>query len=454
MSVLFFLSIVPVLFLFVKLPFVGIRLSDTNVYFYTAYLMTLGKALYKNIFFTNFPFFPMVSSLYLRLFQNNITWYYASAGFEVAFSGALMGYITYKKTKTILLSIFIQFIYLFSFVVLSTSDHQTGVFLASFLSVVSLYFYETEKYLLTGIFLGLMCMTKAYYAPVALGFFVYFMLWRRRDFLKMLIGFLLSVSLVFGPYVVSSGASAYKDIVLYSLFRAEGVDKLNVFRFFILHDPVLFILVVFSLWNYRKNRLFALISLFSVLLLVFYQDIYYLYLNLMVPFSVFVFLDFVRAMRFSKKAVAAAYLVALFFTGMSLSLYLSNYSRLQLVPDINEFVRVIKRERPDYLYGAMGITPALSYLTKIPLLGGVVDTNENLFNKGVYSAKHMTELLLHSRAALITTGADYPQYQVRDDFLDRIYNKKSAQKSCNLLASTPIQTEGLANRINIFLCSP
>ena len=47
------LFIITSIFLLLKLTNLGIRMSDTNIYFYTAYELLQGKILYKDIFFTN-----------------------------------------------------------------------------------------------------------------------------------------------------------------------------------------------------------------------------------------------------------------------------------------------------------------------------------------------------------------------------------------------------------------
>ena len=59
-------------FLIIKIASNGIRLSDTNIYFNIAYQISQGKILYKDIFFSNFPFFSYASSFYYFLSSRSI----------------------------------------------------------------------------------------------------------------------------------------------------------------------------------------------------------------------------------------------------------------------------------------------------------------------------------------------------------------------------------------------
>lgn len=154
------------LFLLLKVTNLGIRLSDTNIYFYTGYALLQGKVLYRDIFFTNFPLLPYASSLYYLLTFKQLSLFYFTAAIEAAITGFLLYQIVLKQTKQQLLATLSAAMYLFSFLLLATSEHQTGVFLASVFAVTSYYFFTEKRFLLTGIFIALALLTKAYFLPI------------------------------------------------------------------------------------------------------------------------------------------------------------------------------------------------------------------------------------------------------------------------------------------------
>src|SRR5689334_17247630 len=129
------------LFFFIKIIDIGVRFSDTNIYFYTAYEVLQGKLLYKDIFFTNLPLFMYISALYHFISGGSIHFYYFTAVLESIITGFLIFLIVSRQTKDKLIATLSSAIYLFSYIVLATSDHQSGVFLASLFAVLSYFFF-------------------------------------------------------------------------------------------------------------------------------------------------------------------------------------------------------------------------------------------------------------------------------------------------------------------------
>jgi len=450
----FLLVIIPsVFFLLIKMAFSGIRFSDTNVYFYTATELLRGKVLYKDIFFTNLPLFPSISSLYAFLIGRKIEWYYITAALEVVVTGMLIFFITFKKTNNRLYSFISQCLYLFSFIILSTSDYQTGVFLASFFSVLAYLCYEKKQNFLTGVFLGCMLLTKAYYLPVAMAFFMYLFIKERDRFIKTLSGFLIICALVLFPSVITARKEFVKDVIFYSLFRSQGIDKLRIISFFITHDVILFFLFIFTLLFPKKNILFFLTITLSLLFIVFFQDIYFLYLNILVPYLIFSFPDFLITINHQlKKYEFLPYFTICVFLIINAITYLKGYARLQKLDNLQEILAIIKEAKPEYLYGTMEITPAFSYLSNVPLFDNIIDTNDNLFYKGVLNSNTLTRRLLSKKTIIVTKGLYYPSDNINKPITGAVVDEGQVLKYCTKLYTTPIKTEGLVNSITLFKC--
>ncbi len=443
------------IFLLYKAGNLGVRLSDTNIYFYTGYQLLQGKILYKDIFFTNFPLLPYLSSVYYLLTGGNINLFFLTPIIEASTAGFLIYSVVYKQHKSLFLSALSSIIYMFSFIVLSTSDHQTGVFFASIVSLSSYYFYLNKRFVISGVFLAFALLTKAYFLPILLTFLAVFIINKNwKQLVSFLIGAGASGIIVILPTIIFAFPDFIKDVFQYSLTRSQGIGKSNIAWFFITHDFVLIILLIFSIINIRKNKFLGLASVFGILFFIIYQDIYYLYLNFLVPFLVLSFPSFYNSIQKNfnlQKAILPTIIIP--FLLYNFITYNSNFRNLQKLSEVEKIVEAIKKENPKALYGVNDITPVLSYMSGVPLLNGVIDTNANIYRKGILDSKKLTSDAISQKAIIITHGYYYPSEGVEESVTDEIFDENQVKKSCKLVKSFPVQMEGPQNRLNLLRCN-
>lgn len=447
------LLILILFFLIIKAANNSVRLSDTNIYFNIAYQIFQGKFLYKDIFFSNFPLFSYVSSMYYFLSGKNIELFYFTSSLEIAIITIFIYLIVYRKTKDYIAAIISSLLYIFSFMVLSTSDHQTGVFTASLLAVLSLYFLK-EKVILSGVFIAMSFLTKAYFLPVILSFYGYLILQKDKGrMIKFSIGVALAAAFILLPFLLLTPKEFFSDIFGFSLTRPIGLSKVDIAWFFITKDFPLFIILIFNLFNIRKNILFGLMSIFSIIFFLGYKDIYYLYLNFLTPFlciSSYELIYFVKNKFNLQKFVIPT--VIFLFLSYNLLTYIFSYKNLGKIENINKITQTILKEKPNFLYGTNDITPLLIVLTKIPAFENVNDAHEYFFTRKVYDKELLTDKAIKTKTIIIAHGANYPDYNIKQDILDNIFVKESIYKSCKNILSIPAISEGDANRINLFKC--
>ncbi|KKQ42986.1 MAG: hypothetical protein US59_C0001G0028, partial [Candidatus Levybacteria bacterium GW2011_GWB1_37_8] len=149
----FFIAII-LPFVLLKITNLGIRLSDTNIYFNVAFRILQGQLPYKDFFFANFPIFAYISSFYYFLAFGNINLFYLTSIIETIIVTFFIYIISYAKTKNYLISITSSLLYIYSFIILSTSDHQTGVSTASLFAILAFYFFNKEKSFISGLFIA------------------------------------------------------------------------------------------------------------------------------------------------------------------------------------------------------------------------------------------------------------------------------------------------------------
>jgi hypothetical protein len=448
---LFFLII---FFLSIKIANNGIRLSDTNIYSNIADQMLHGKIIYKDIFFSNFPLFSYISFFYYLITFKNIYLFYFTSAIEISIIISFIYLITYQKTKNIIISITSSTLYALSFIVLSTSDHQTGVFTASLFAVISYFFLQKKRILISGIFISLAILTKAYFLPIFLSFLIYFALKRNwKNLFNFIIFFIITSILILLPSLIQAPQQLISDIFGFSLTRPIGTSKVNIAFFYIIRDFSLFIILLFNVFNIRKNILFALISIFTIVFFFGYQDVYYLYLNFSTPFlclSFYEIYDFINK-KFNLQGLVIP-TIAFVLVLLNIITYMLSYRNLGKIENFEKIISTIVSENPKFLYGINDITPALITLTNIPALENVNDAHVYFFARGIYDKKYLTEKAIKNKTIVVAHGAYYPELNIKQEILDDILIKEAIYNNCKNILSIPVLSEGQANRINLFKC--
>lgn len=430
-----------ILFIFLHSLSLGLKISDTNVYFYEGYLITQGKILYKDIFFTNFPLFAIISSIYYYLTLGNIDLFYLTSSFEVVITSIFI-FIILKDKKENLTPIIAALLYLFSFIILTTSAHQTGVFIASLFSVISYYFLIKEKATISGIFMGLAIMSKAYFIPIFLAIGIYLFLKDRKKILFFLTGSIGISLIILTPFLIFARQGFIEGVYKFSLFRPPGVEKTGVFWFFIVHDPILFALLIFNIFNLRREKFFALVSIFSIIFFILYKDAYYLYLNFFIPFLCISLPNFILFFKtnFKFQPLVISTVIILIIL-INIYLYSTSYINLSLLPDSKKIIEIIKKEKPNFLYGLNTLTPAFAYETKIPMLDNVYDTNENFFKMGLLDKKILTKEALSKKTLIISDGYVNNNLRIKDYIRDGILDRGEVIKKCKPILFQTLEPE-------------
>lgn len=440
-------------FLLLKSSSTAVRLSDTNVYFYTAYQILSGKLLYADIFFTNFPVFPYLSSFYSIISGGSLLFYYFTSSIEVAITSLFIYAIIVYQWKSRIYALSAQALYLFSFIILTTSDHQSGVFAASLFAVISYFFHQRKKNFLTGAFITLSILTKAYFLPLGAAYGLYFLIRDKKAIQSFIIGVLCISFIVLGPFLLFARSDFIANVFEYSLLRGTGIEKSGIIQFFILKDFLLATMLVLNIILLKKYLFFSLVSIFSIVFILLYQDIYYLYLNIMIPFLVLSFPIYQHIlsekMNLQKMVIPSFIFILICF---NLTIYITQFRTLQTIPEFEKIIQNIQSNNPAYIYGTNDIAPAVAYTLDRPLLHAIVDTNTNIFRKGLLNAEALTDEAITNHALVIVHGASYPQFTIDQPILDEIVIAEKILSECKILTSHPVRAEGISNRLNFFQC--
>jgi hypothetical protein len=116
------------------------------------------------------------------------------------------------------------------------------------------------------------------------------------------------------------------------------------------------------------------------------------------------------------------------FSIVNIVQYLQSFSQLAKIQDISEITESISKNKPQVIYGENDITPLLSYLTHTPMLGNIVDTNENIFRKGILNKNSMTQHVFQKKTMVLVHGAYYPQSGIDQKVVCGIVDENRIEK--------------------------
>ncbi len=441
------------LFLVLKLHDCAYLISDTNGYIYYAQLILEGKLLYKDLFLTNLPFTPYLHTLYLVLFRWKPELIFATASIEAALVGVVIYFAVGRNAEERIFGLLAACSYLFSLTVMASSNHQTGVYFASLCATAAYYLYMRKRYLNAGILLGVAFMTKGYFIPVVCAFFLYDLLKRKVKVLQMGIGFAGTALIIMLPTLIYAFPELLQQVFGYSVGRAQGIPKLPVIGFFMQRDWFLSLSAIAGFVYARKIPLVAMIIGFSFLFLLWYKDVYLLYFNMFIPFAAIAGGETIKllARKFEKPVVLIVFSVLVGCSSLlAISSYLGVFSQLQKIRHTAQIVQTIQKYNPDFLYGDPEIAPLFQFLTGVPPLEGIVDTNANLFRVGKYNAKELSQKAASSKTMIVSLGVEYPE--ITKSVVTDMFDEEIITKHCKLVASYPVISEGGINRINLSRC--
>ena len=218
------------LFILLKLSSIGAgpRISDENLYFYAADLVSKGVLPYKDFFIANLPLQIVAYALVIKMFGFKL-WMFKTilVLLTIGSSFILFKLISGKKGKRV--GLFAAVFFLFSLIIIHASDFATGVHEATFFLLLSWYFLNrSPKMAGISLFIGL--TFRRYIFPAALGLIVYQILKRR---FKVVADYIL---FGFVPYILINvvffyifGESFLNAVWKYHLLKTSPSEKFALY---------------------------------------------------------------------------------------------------------------------------------------------------------------------------------------------------------------------------------
>lgn len=438
--------------LFIRVINSGIYASDSEIYFYTSYKMLQGQMLYKDIFFTNLPLFPVISSLYFLLSGGNFLIYEFTSSFEAIFVSCLIYYLSYKRSKNVSVSLLTASLFIFSPIILKTSLNQTGVYTAMLLFMIGFLFLDKKRFTYSGIAFAMSVLTKAYFFPIFIAIVISFVLKKEyKSIFRLLISFFLTAIILIAPFIFLSGSDMIKDIVFFSLNRIRSFELNYLFWLFISNEPLLMTFLLLSLIFIKENKLVGIISITFIMFFIFYSGMQFLYMSIVIPFLCLYALDlFYIAKKLNVHQVfITIILIYISYSALMFGFIHGDDGKIQ---EIDKLIATVKLAKPNYIYGSSGVSQIIAYLTNVPLFRNQIDTDGQLYVTGALNKHEWTKEAISKKALLVAQGYDNPitgKMTTTSLMFDLTLIKTS---KCQLTGKYRVNGRVLTNKIYLVKC--
>ena len=453
-SMLYFSGIL-LLFLILKVSQLKIKFSDGFTYMYMGKLILEGLVPYRDFFFASPPLQPYLLALGELFLGNHILLLKLIPILSTAGSSYFIYQFMRKKFGN-LQAITSSILFLFSFIILLTTDYSTGIHLTLFFVLGAMYFIEEDKSLTAGIFGGLALLVRLYALFPLAGAGIYYLIYKKKNLFRFSSGtflIFLPVSLIF--QIISNGA--YLDQIFFfrlHLISGIGLSKWSILWFFITRDFLLVGGSLFYLFLDKEKKKLALPLLATALSLVLYtvySDIYYLYLGLITGFLAMFTTRFIFLFEDYKNFKKVLALILILFILINSFFYVKNYSstaNITFTEDLVNFVKDNSLENQT-IYGSFEIAPLISLLSGRELAGDIADTNPknimtNTFSIGDLEDRIKGVRFIIAKGVLLTSGdiAGFGE-SIPINYL---------QKNCNLAKTYPIEKDFSSNTVFVYIC--
>ncbi len=498
------------LFVTYKLTNLVFHFGDGNAYFYMAEQILQGQLPYRNFLLADPPLLIFLLAGFKLIIAHNLILFQAIPVLIQAVNAYLVWLVLNKwqrnqhqpqtnptSLKQKIVMSFAPGLYLFSFLILSTSDYLTGLgFVILFINLAT---YWLEKPKLSGFFWALACLIKLYAAPGLLALMLINFLQKKpkKWWLNFIISGLITSLIILGPFLITSYQQVFQFLIVHQFNRPTGINKLKIFKFFLEKDLILIITALVSIaLNFRvkgnfglKNKastqsqqttsqpqppylkLAWLIPAAWIFFYLIFKDLYYLYLGILTPWLIiysFSFLDNLLnqlhltwpklepnlAAALGLQLTISWLILAILWQLFTFSQYHQRFRLKGSFPHVNKVANFVDNLPTDYpLYGSHEVAPLVALLTNRSLFNQQIDTNGQLFASQALNKNQLSQQAAQRGVYLMTKVANFKQNQKIDSGHQAYFSETIFAQACQRLTIIDGPDYELIDDIAIYQCS-
>jgi hypothetical protein len=443
------------LFLIIKISQLRFKFSDGYTYMYMGKLILEGLIPYKDFFFASPPFQSYLMAFAMIFINKNFILLKLIPIF-FTLGSAFFIYSFMKKKFSDKQGLVASTLFLFSYLILLTTDYSTGIHITTFFILGMIYFLEFNKPIIAGIFASLAMLTRLYAPFPIVGAGLYLLIYRKNQFWKFATAAILPFAIISIIFQIISNGNYLDQIFFFrlNLITGIGLSKLNILKFFFLSDIILILgSIAWLIFNKNKKQLLLPILTFlsTAILYVIYSDIYYLYFGLIIGtmaiFTTQFIFNFKNKKQF-KKILTIFLIILIILTTVS---YIKNHATAANINFIDEATNFIKANSLENqtIYGHFSITLLLSLKSGRRLAGNIADTNpKNTMTHTITEQEIINKI--KPVKFIITKTTILPNNQILG--FDSSIPINYLKQNCNIVKTYSIKKDYSDNTVIIWNC--
>jgi hypothetical protein len=428
------------------------EITDANNYLYIAHLLDQGKVLYRDIFLDNFPLATYTAWFYHKITFGNIQGFFFTGAIEGLAIVCLLYYILLKKTKNEYAALLGALTFFSSFVFIRTTTSQTGIYTAILFFTISYLFFEKKKFLWSGVFVALAILTKAYLLPLGVALFISILFEHKKETLKFVIGGVIAGLVVMLPTILFALPQFISQTFHYGLVRSTTESKMYILVYFMNFDFIIGLWVI-AAWFLRKTSLpIWIMGILTPLFFFVYKDFYYIYLVMIVWIGSMSAGIWLSKNKYKPTIIIMVYAAILICILLRNGTYIiSKMRNMNKLINIEKVIGIIKKEKPDYLYGPSVVVNGFSYLSGIPPYKGHIDVTAQQFGNGNLDKTKWTEEVVKTNTILVYYGSEKNGQMTLDSTVTDL--KVLRKHTCRVVHKEPIEgVEAMTTHIVLIKC--
>lgn len=449
------IGIIVAVYLLIKILLLTPRFGDGFEYIYMAKMLWGGVLPYRDYLLVDPPFFEIILAPLVKILGAN--WRIIQLLPAVAETATAIILVWIAKKENLFAPALAGLLYLTTFSSLATSDYLTGVHLVTFL--ITLALAQAHRPIRSGVAWGMAIATKFYAIPIFAGFLAERVINKNwRHLLLAAAAAAATLLLILLPFVSEAPQNSLNYLILHHLSRTTGIHPLTTWLMFLRFEWLLLIFglsgLIISLRTKRPT--YVLPFTFTLVFFVLFQDIYYNYLVLLMPFLVIFTLralTYFRQLPITNSVIIPCFLSLLMFSLLfSLGSYFGHNrweGRFTTFDQINSYLQSIP---PLPLYGSHEVVPQLALSSDLPILDHVSETNTQNFASGVIDLTKTSQQLLRHQFYLIVGTAHYPEQGIVHTGFEGYFDRQLFDQHCQELKTFTMQTNQTLNAIGVYRC--
>ncbi|MFA6000203.1 MAG: glycosyltransferase family 39 protein [Candidatus Paceibacterota bacterium] len=439
-------------FILAKLSTLSFRFGDENVYFYMSQAILDGLLPHRDFFLADPPVFVYIMAFFKMLFGSHLILFKTLPIIFDSISAVLIFLLLKDKNRLAFLA---PVFYLASFTVISTSDYVTGAEIMIPFILLALLFDQKGRPLWSGVMWALACLCKLYAGPALLGFLLYKVIKKEWGNLKeIILGGLLTTFIIMLPFFLLAPQQTFYNLFTHQFNRPVGINKWNIFAVFLKFEWLFVLGGIIAIFKI-KNRIWILPFVFSALFFLLYRDLYYLYLHILMPFIIILFVELSEKIYEKQKELfyfVVALIVIIFF--YSASAYNDTYQGEGIFRNPGEVAEALRNTPEDLpVYGLQEVTPLVALMSGKKIFQNIIDTNTQNFASGTHNKIKISEEAVKEGIYLVTRVGYYPAQGVVDTGFENYFDRGTFDKYCTpyMAFDHPSFNDPL-NQIKIYKC--